>query len=63
MAAKWWVWDVLTGYKASVQLSTADLLSKQFPFWINNEAYEKLLKLAEAPNCLLPKLMNGEIEV
>ena len=63
MAAKWWVWDVLTGYKASVQLSTEDLLSKQFPFWMNNDAYEELLKLAEACDHQLPELMNEEIEV
>ena len=63
MAAKWWVWDVLTGYKASVQLSTEDLLSNQFPFWIDNELYEELLKLAETRERLLPKLTNREIEV
>ena len=61
--AKWWVWDVLTGYKASVQLSTEDLLSNQFPFWIDNELYEELLKLAETRERLLPKLTNREIEV
>ena len=44
MAAKWWVWDVKTGYKASVQLSTENILSKKYPFWINNDAYEKLLR-------------------
>ena len=60
MAAKWWVWDVLTGYKASVQLSTEDLLSKQYPFWMNNEAYEELLRLAESTAVSSPNLQSAK---
>lgn len=42
MFAKWWVWDVLTDCKTNIQLSTKEMLSGKYPFWINKDAYEKL---------------------
>lgn len=43
-AATWWVWDVLTNYKVNIRLSAEDMLSKKYPFWIADEAYEELQK-------------------
>ena len=43
MAAKWWVWDVLTNHRACVCLSPEELLSKRYPFWLNKEAYDSLI--------------------
>lgn len=42
-AAKWWVWDVKTGHKASVQLSAESILSQKVPFWLTREVYEDLI--------------------
>ena len=46
MFATWWIWDVLTGHKANIRLSEADILSGQYPFWMNQQSYEELMKLS-----------------
>lgn len=34
LTAKWWVWDVSTNKKASIQLSREDILSEKYPYVI-----------------------------
>ena len=46
MFATWWIWDVLTDHKANIRLSEADILSGQYPFWLNQQSYEELMKLS-----------------
>lgn len=46
MFSKWWVWDVLTGCKANIQLSAEDMLGGKYPFWVSKNTYEELLKQA-----------------
>ena len=46
MFATWWIWDVLTDHKANIRLSEADILSGQYPFWMNQQSYEELMKLS-----------------
>lgn len=46
MFARWWVWDVQTDHKANIRLSEADILSGQYPFWLNQQSYEKIVKLS-----------------
>ena len=46
MFATWWIWDVLTDHKANIRLSETDILSGQYPFWLNQQSYEELMKLS-----------------
>lgn len=42
MCAKWWVFDVLSDSKAPVQLTDAEIKSRQYPFVMIKEIYEQL---------------------
>lgn len=44
MSAKWWVWDVLTNNRSSVQLSPQHLISKKVPFIIEQNIYDEIIK-------------------
>lgn len=44
MTAKWWVWDVLTNHRSSVQLSPSHLMSKKVPFIIEQSIFDKIVK-------------------
>ncbi len=42
MDAKWWVWDVLSGHRASIPFSDEDILSGKYPYIITKERFEKI---------------------
>lgn len=42
MDAKWWVWDVLTGHRVSIRLSDADILSRNYPYIVDRETFDKI---------------------
>ena len=42
LTAKWWVWDVSTNKKASIQLSCEDILSKKYPYVIPLQTFNKI---------------------
>lgn len=44
MTAKWWVWDVLTNHRSSVQLLPSHLMSKKVPFIIEQSIFDKITK-------------------
>lgn len=43
MSAKWWVWDVLTNKRSSVQLSPSHLMSKKVPFIIEQHVFDEMV--------------------
>ena len=40
MSAKWWVWDILSDNKISLQVTPAMIESKKFPFFIEKRLYK-----------------------
>lgn len=44
MCANWWVWDMLTNKRSSVQLLPSDLMSQKFPFIIEKTTFNKMKK-------------------
>ena len=42
MSAKWWVWDVLTNKRSSVQLLPSHLMCKKIPFIIEQHTFDKI---------------------
>ena len=43
MSAKWWVWDVLTNKRSSVQLSPSQIIRKKAPFIIEQHIFDELI--------------------
>lgn len=46
--AKWWVWDVKTNKKVSIQLLENDILSEKIPFVMEKSAYNEIISKARA---------------
>lgn len=46
--ATWWVWDVLTNIKSCIRLTPEDMMSGKYPFWLDNDSFEKLLRRKKA---------------
>lgn len=44
MSAKWWVWDILTNTRASVQISPSQIMSKKTPFILEQNIFDELTK-------------------
>ena len=44
LTAKWWVWDVSTNKKASIQLSYDDILSGKYPYMMPLDTFNRIKK-------------------
>ncbi len=47
ISASWWVWDLRTNCKVSIQLSTKEMIGNEYPFWITRDGYDFVLKETE----------------
>lgn len=44
MYARWWIWDVLTNAKSSIQLSPSQIMNKKLPFILEQNIFDKFSK-------------------
>ena len=43
MGATWWVWDILSNNKVSLQVTPYMIESNNYPYFIEKRLYEKLV--------------------